>query len=353
MTTSKQLVLTAVAHKAPERNPITFDAQSEVYDTLYKHLKLKTREQLYDFLHCDTWMVQPKVQLSDEEKALKQTQWGWRTVTANYGGGAYEELAWSPLAGKDDLSDIDKHAWPDPAKRHDWSHIAAEVPAHKDRAIIGACCWGAYFTASFVRGMEGIMMDLALNHAYAEKLIGRISEIIQAMVTRMLTAPGAEGIDIVYMADDTCNHRAPMFSPATFKKFIVPYLSKMTGIAHKHGKKFLLHTCGAVRPVLPMIIDAGVDMLEPIQITAAGMDPEGLKRDFGRDICFYGGVDLQHVLNEGTPQTVADEVRRLIDILGKDGGYIIGPGHTYIQVDAPIDNILAMYKTAYEYRPHS
>jgi uroporphyrinogen decarboxylase len=80
------------------------------------------------------------------------------------------------------------------------------------------------------------------------------------------------------------------------------------------------------------------------------MEPRGLKRDFGKDLCFYGGVDLQQVLCRGTTQTVADEVKRLIDILGQDGGYIIGPGHTYIQVDAPIENIMAMYETAYSYR---
>jgi uroporphyrinogen decarboxylase len=102
-----------------------------------------------------------------------------------------------------------------------------------------------------------------------------------------------------------------------------------------------------------MIIDCGVDMLEPIQVTAAGMEPAALKRDFGRHLCFYGGVDLQRCLCKGTPQSVADEVRRLIDILGDGGGYILGPGHTYIQVDAPLENILSMYRTAYDYRPHA
>jgi uroporphyrinogen decarboxylase len=120
--------------------------------------------------------------------------------------------------------------------------------------------------------------------------------------------------------------------------------------AHQSNKKFLLHVCGAVRPLLPMIIDAGVDMLEPIQTRATGMDPVYLKRDFGQDICFYGGMDLQQILNQGTVDQVQHEVKRLIDILGKDGGYIFGPGHTYIQIDAPIENILAMYNTAVDHK---
>jgi uroporphyrinogen decarboxylase len=127
---------------------------------------------------------------------------------------------------------------------------------------------------------------------------------------------------------------------------VVPYLAKAVEKAHAHDKKFLLHVCGAVRPLLPMIIDCGVDMLEPIQVRAEGMEPAALKRDFGRHLTFYGGLDLQQVLCKGTPNTVADETRRLIDILGDGGGYVFGPGHTYIQPDAPLENILAMYETA-------
>jgi uroporphyrinogen decarboxylase len=152
------------------------------------------------------------------------------------------------------------------------------------------------------------------------------------------------------MADDYCSQLAPMFSPAHFAEFVVPYLRRVVELVHKHDKKFLLHVCGAVRPLLPQIIDCGVDMLEPIQTRATGMDPVALKREFGRDLCFYGGMDLQQTLCKGTPEQVADETRRLIDILGQDGGYIFGPGHTYIQVDAPLKNILTMYDTATRYR---
>jgi uroporphyrinogen decarboxylase len=141
-----------------------------------------------------------------------------------------------------------------------------------------------------------------------------------------------------------------MFSPEDFKELIFPYLRKLVAITHKHNKKFLLHVCGAVRPLLPMIIEAGVDMLEPVQIRAAGMEPAGLKRDFGKDICFYGGIDIQQILNNGTPKQVSDEVKRLIGIMDGNGGYILGPGHTYIQPDTSIENIISMYDTACNYR---
>jgi uroporphyrinogen decarboxylase len=355
MIGSKQRVLAAAEHRGTDRMPITFDAEKEVYDILYKHIGKRDRAALFDTLHCDTWMVLPKnylVPSSQEGKERQTSIWGWQTQTAYYSGGSYGELCYSPLADKEELSDIDKHPWPDPSVQ-DFSHFRSEIASQKDRAIISASSWGAYFIASFIRGMEGILMDFVINQEYAEKLINTIAERLLAFLENMLNSPGAEGIDIVYMADDYCSQRAPLFSPGIFKRFVVPYLSKVAELSHKRGKKFLLHVCGAVRPLLPMIIDCGVDMLEPIQIRAEGMDPEGLKRDFGRHICFYGGIDLQQVLCRGNPQTVCDEVRRMVDILGRDGGYIVGPGHTYIQVDAPLENILAMYKTAYEYRPFS
>ncbi|RPI64273.1 MAG: hypothetical protein EHM48_01125 [Planctomycetaceae bacterium] len=349
---SKQRVLSAVNHRQADRTPITFDAEKEVYDMLYEHFGQADKSALFDRLNCDTWMVLPKNYIthdSDAGKKNKTTIWGWGTTIATYSGGTYEELAVSPLANKDELADIDNHPWPD-ANVQDFSHIPAQCQTQKDRAIIGASSWGAYFIASFLRGMEGIMMDFAINQEYAEKLINTIAERVLAFEDNMLRQAG-DGIDIVYMADDYCSQRAPLFSPDAFKRFVVPYLTKVVAKAHQHNKKFLLHVCGAVRPLLPMIIDCGVDMLEPIQIQAEGMEPAGLKRDFGKHICFYGGLDLQQVLCKGTPQTVADETRRLIDILGKDGGYVFGPGHTYIQVDAPLENILSMYKTAVEYRP--
>jgi uroporphyrinogen decarboxylase len=196
--------------------------------------------------------------------------------------------------------------------------------------------------------MEDLMMDFALRKEYARHLIDRIEERMMTFLDRMLTRH-SEGIDIVYMADDYCSQLAPLFSPQTFEEFVFPYLSRVAEKVHRHDKKFLLHVCGAVRPLLPMIIEAGVDMLEPIQVRAKGMDPASLKRDFGKDLCFYGGVDLQRLLCQGTPQQVSDEVKRLINVLGENGGYILGPGHTYIQVDAPFENIMAMYETAYSH----
>ncbi len=349
--TSKERVLAAVAHRESDLTPITFDAEKEVYSALYERLGLKSKEALFDALHVDTWMILPESFICTPEESRKEqknTPWGYQLRRVAYSGGSYDEVCLNPLAEKDSLADLKAHRWPT-ADHLDFTHFPQEARAHSDRAVIGVFTWGAYFIASYVRGLEHLLMDFAERPAYAETLIRTISEISLEALERMLTSYG-EGIDIIYMADDYCSQQGPLFSPATFRQFVLPYLRKVVDATHKRRKKFLLHCCGAVRPLLPMIIEAGVDMLEPIQVRAEGMNPALLKRDFGKDLCFYGGVDLQQLLCRGTPQQVAAEVKNLIDCLGQDGGYVLGPGHTYIQVDAPLENILMMYETAATYR---
>jgi uroporphyrinogen decarboxylase len=347
---SKERVLAAAGHKDTIRVPLTFDAAAEVYSALYEYLGLETKEQLFNRLHVDTWMILPGNFIytrEEENKIVKTTVWGHKTVVKEFPGGAYDEIFFNPLAGKDEISDLKKFRWPSP-EIFDFSHFPIEAKMHSDKAIIGVFTWGPYFIASFLRGIENLMIDFALRKDYAAYLINKLADISCTVLERMLEFYG-EGIDIVYMADDYCSQDAPMFSPDDFKELISPYLKRLVEVTHRYKKKFLIHICGAVRPLLPLIIDAGVDMLEPIQIRAAGMEPAGLKRDFGKEICFYGGIDIQQILNNGTPQQVSDEVRRLIDIMNGDGGYVLGPGHTYIQIDTPVENILAMYDTAYSY----
>ena len=351
--TGKERVRAAASHRGSDRTPITFDAEKEVYEALHRHIGTATKEELFDRLHVDTWMILPGnfvYPRGQEAEERKTSIWGYTSRRAYYSGGSYDELDQSPLAGKHDLADIDAHPWPEPDTL-DFSHFGREAEEHADRGVIGVFTWGAYFIATFVRGMEDLFLDFALRKEYAHHLISTIADRCFAFLDRMLETAG-DGIDIVYMADDYCSQLAPLFSPALFEEFVVPYLTRMVERVHRAGKRFLLHVCGAVRPLLPLIIEAGVDMLEPVQVRAEGMAPEGLKRDFGRDICFYGGVDLQEVLCRATPEGVAEEVRHLIDVLGEEGGYILGPGHTYIQVDAPMENILAMYDAAAEYRPN-
>ncbi len=345
MHTSKSRVMAAVNHTVADRTPITFDAQPELYVALHERYGTGGNKQaLFDHLKVDTWFIGGK-----RPPEAGGSLWGYQTREVDYGAGKYPELCYSPLAGKDELTDIDAHPWPD-GSALTFDHVPQEAAAEAKRAIIGHSTWGAFFLATYIRGMENLMLDFGLRPAYAEKLIGTIAERCLLLLDQLLA--NSQGVDLVYIADDYCSQQGPLFSPADFKRLVVPYLRQTADRVHAAGKKLLLHCCGAVRPLLPMIIEAGVDVLEPLQIRAEGMEPMALKRDFGRDICFYGGIDLQQVM-PGPRQGVIDEVRRMIDIMGADSGYIIGPGHTYLQVDTPLENIDAMYQTAANYCPHS
>lgn len=348
---SRERVLTAIDHKEPDRVPMTIDMQREVEEDLYRHFGVTTRAALWDRLHIDTWLVGATIEDPDPDAVVpageSRSVWGYRSREVSYGKGKYSEMVHFPLAGAEYTRErIDAHPFPDP-ERITFDSIRKARRNHPDRAIIAHLSHGSYFNATFLRGLEQFLMDMYIDFETTEYLINRINAFVIPAVQKLVNE-AADDFDIYYIADDYCDATRPLFSPELFRSLVKPYLKAIAAIIHKAGKKFLLHVCGAVRELLPDIIDAGVDLLEPIQTSAAGMEIEGLKRDFGKDITFYGSMDLVNILNKCTPEEVREETRKRMRILGRDGGFILGPGHTYIQVDAPLENILAMYETAYK-----
>ena len=132
-----------------------------------------------------------------------------------------------------------------------------------------------------------------------------------------------------------------------FDNFVAPRLQKMINLAHENNIFFLLHSCGDIRTIIPRFIDLGVDILDPIQ--PESMDPIKIKKEFGDYICLRGGISEQNILTHGSVQDVIDETKRIIDNLAPGGGYILAPGHPVLQDDVPVENIIAMYETAFEY----
>jgi uroporphyrinogen decarboxylase len=161
-----------------------------------------------------------------------------------------------------------------------------------------------------------------------------------------------DNIDIVMHSDDLGMQNSPMMSPDMYRRFVKPLHQELIGMLKKKAGgevKFLLHSCGSVRALIPDFIDVGVDILNPIQVSAAGMDTAELKKEFGKDMCFCGGgVDTQEILPRGTPEQVRDEVKRRLDDLAPGGGYIFAAVHN-IQADVPPENLQAMYETLQAY----
>lgn len=345
--TSRERILTAVAHREGDRVPITFDAEREVKDLLKRHFGVGDDEGLWRALHVDTRLV--GADHSDPRRGRRDgldfDYWGVGTGEVEYSFGKMYDICHHPLAGMETIDEIEAYHWPSPDEIL-FSTLRAARERCPDKAIIAYFCHGGYFTGTEMRGMERFLMDLAEKPAFAARIIEKVCAYVYPALERLCGEAGG-AFDIFYVADDFCTSSGPLISPAFFRAHIKPYLARMADICHAHGKLMLLHTCGSIRALLPEIIDAGVDILEPIQTSAAGMGVEGLKRDFGDAITFYGSIDLINVLGPGTPERVRAEVLKNFRVLGEGGGFIVGPGHTYIQPDAPLENILAMYETAY------
>ncbi|HTL53268.1 MAG TPA: uroporphyrinogen decarboxylase family protein [Planctomycetota bacterium] len=349
MMTGRERVLTALAHREPDRVPITFDAEAEVKVLLKNHFHVTTDDELWRALHVDTRLVgatHHHPNQGDQPDGTHRSFWGYGSKQIRDAHGVRSDIVYFPLGKMTTAAELDQHPWP-AADELTFEKIRESRQNNPDAAIIAHITHGGYFNGTFLRGMEQFCLDLAGEPAFARKVIGKITDYLFPAVERLCKEAG-DSFDIFYMADDFCTARGPLVSPACFRKFIKPYLATIAGIVHGHDKKFLLHVCGSVRTFLPELIDAGVDLLEPIQTSAEGMAVEGLKRDFGAKMAFYGSIDLIQVLARGTPAQVRAEVLKNFRVLGPQGGFILGPGHTYIQPDTPLENILSMYKTGYE-----
>jgi uroporphyrinogen decarboxylase len=199
-------------------------------------------------------------------------------------------------------------------------------------------------TAMYLRGIEQIMMDLAESPALVEAMLGHINDYYLEYNRRVFEdarQDGKSGIDIFMMGDDFGAQTGPLISVAMWRRYFQKGFRAFIDLAHSYGIRVMHHTCGGVRPLIPLFIDAGLDILQSLQPRAAGMDLAGLKRDFGRDLVLHGSVDIQQVLPFGTPDDVREHVRAQLEAGKAGGGLIICTAHN-IQVDVPPDNVMAL-----------
>jgi uroporphyrinogen decarboxylase len=198
-----------------------------------------------------------------------------------------------------------------------------------------------------LRGWEQFMIDLAQGGPFLEALLEKLTEFHLANLARYLDAVGP-CIQIIVMVDDLGTQHGLQISPQMYRRWIKPCHTRIYGYVHQHYPQIyvFLHSCGSIYPLIPDLIEAGVQILNPVQISAAGMDPVRLKREFGAHLTFWGGgCDTQHTLPCGTPAEVVAEVKRLLDIFAPGGGYVFNQVHN-IQADVPPENIVAMLETA-------
>jgi uroporphyrinogen decarboxylase len=184
-------------------------------------------------------------------------------------------------------------------------------------------------------------MWMTSNPELVQAIIAKVVDYEVAATRRFLEAAGGM-IDIAYFGNDFGAQRGLFISPEMWQRFIRKPLKRYFDVAHEFGCKVMQHSCGSVRGIIPWLIEDGVDVLDPVQVAAAGMDLPGLVRDFGRQLCFHGGVDTQRTLPFGSVADVRAEVRSYLDLTRANGGYILAGSQEYIE-DIPLDNILAIY----------
>jgi uroporphyrinogen decarboxylase len=351
--TSKERVLTAVARRQPDRVPMDFSANPFVLKRLHDELGTATHRQLLDRLHSDIVDIRgvvdpvyrgpiPKERMLDN--GVKENFWGWRQQVVQTAMGPEEVFVDFVLAGAQTLEDLRAHRWPEP-DWFDFTGFGERLDEYGDLAVMasGASIWQH---PSFLRGLENLLADLLDAPEMAEFLLDKFTDFYVAFFDRMFTA--AQGrIDLLRIADDLGTQQGLLLGPEMFSRVFAPRLKRLIDLAHSHGVRVMFHSCGSIVPYIEPLIALGVDVLDSIQVTAAGMDPQMLEDRFGARLCLHGSIDTQRLLPRGTPAEVADTVRQMCRVLGAGGGFILAPCHV-LQTDVPTANVLALYDTGFE-----
>lgn len=340
-------VQAAVERRAGDRVPFDFWAVPEVITSLETYLGARSEEELLQLLGIDCRLVSPDY-IGPEPQHFPDgsylTPWGsHRKLVANPYS-TYEEYASFPLSGAKTAADVETWAgWPQ-ARYWDWDSIPLKVRKlnEKARCHIRYEVGGIFESAWALYGLEHFLVDLIDRPAVPCAIMDAYTDLMIANVHRLMNA--AQGcIDMLYTYDDVAIQSGLLMSAAMWREFILPRHQRLNRVIKSYGLKILYHSCGAVAPLIGSLVnDMGIDVLNPLQPRARGMDMRQIKSQFGAQIAFHGGIDLQKTMASGTPRDVRREVAERIDVLAAGGGYICTTAH-YLQADTPLENILALY----------
>jgi len=355
----RERVLKSLAHVEADRVPWDYWATREVTARLLKGLSLADEEALLRFLDVDFRYVlgpshagQAGTNSGDE---LVQDSWGVvrkkMTVKSGDGSWAYSHVQCSPLENMGSVAEVDGYPhWPSP-EGLDYSSVRRECEEVGEYAVVFG---GDRLDRAaqlkpmmYLRGMEQTYLDLKQNPEIADSILDHIRCYYLEYNRRVFEAAAGK-IDIFLMGDDFGTQEGLMVSLEDWRRYFRDGFRQYIDLAHEYGVKVMHHTCGSVVELIPDFIAAGLDVLQSLQPRAKGMDLARLKREFGRDICLHGGIDIQQVLPRGTPDQVREHVRRQVECAKPAGGYIASTAHN-LQPDVPSENILALFDAYREF----
>lgn len=374
--TPRQRVLAAMNHQPPDRTPLdvggikTTSLNVHAYDNLREYLsqpphnllsppaeiahwrsqRTHMHESISSYLGSDVRRVHVRLPYPLPEATTAPVQFDeWGNEWTRAPTGLYF-VSRSALEHVRSVDDVERFAWPDPSALMNAGAIAGaarELRASTDCAICLDFPDGVVHQTQFLLGFERWLTLTVDDRRLFEAVADRVAEIYSAMVGPVLDAVG-DNVDLVLHCDDIAAQRGPLVSPRSWRESIKPYQSRIILTIKAHTRaKFLFHSCGSVAWALPDLIGMGVDGINPVQVSANDMDTARLKREFGRDLFFWGAIDTHHVLPFGTPADVRAEVRHRVDDLSRDGGYIAGSVHI-IQAEVPPENVIAMAEAVRE-----
>jgi len=326
-----------------EEDPPVFDRKQQLVipsEEVLQILKIDTR---YLFPGPrDEW----KCEIREEEQGFSYVdEWGIEMFMPR-DQGLYFDMVKHPLAHSS-KEDLDKYPWPapdDPGLTRGLRERARWLYENTDYALVA---WGnasIFERAWYLRGFMQFFSDLILNPDFACALMDKLLEWNLSFLDHYLGAIG-DWIQVLQLSDDLGHQEGLLLSPEMYRKYIKPRQAELIRFIRKRTNAFIFyHTCGAVFELIPDLIEIGVDVLNPVQVSAKGMDPVRLKKEFGNKIAFWGGIDTQSLLPYATPEEVRRQTRIRILQLGRNSGYVLNPVHN-IQADVPPENILALFHT--------
>lgn len=345
--THKERVFKAMGHVETDRVPFMYRDVPSVRKRLKRDLTLHSDDELFEALDIDFRWVEPVYiggKTISEEKYRKDI-WGveWKLTMFSESGGYWNELS-NPLANVTDPSALDNYPWPN-ASDWDFSGVENFCDKYSEYAIMtapGIASPGILqYPVQNLIGVERSFIEPLINPEFFKKLIDKVVSFQVDFIESLFRA-GNGKIDFFRIGDDYGSQNGLLMSVEMWNDFFLNSCKRMADTAKRYGAHYYQHSCGAIRDLIPSFLRAGVEVLDPIQVLAKGMDPSELKKEYGDVLTFSGGVDEQELLPNGTPDKIKEETKKLIDIMGKNGGFFLGPTHNF-QEDISTENILAMY----------
>jgi uroporphyrinogen decarboxylase len=377
--TPRRRVLSALDHKIPDRVPVDLGGNQtgihkDAYRNLTRHLGFpdeieimdavqqlaRPSERLLERFHVDTRYISAGPASTWKDGIVKVERGGrvWHDLTDEFGirwsmpddQPLYMDITLHPLA-KATVREVADYPWPkgdDPSRFAGLRERALRLRRDTPYAVVSGISGVIYETCWYLRGLEQWFCDLLTDPEFCEAMLDQTLKFWLGWFRLFLDEAG-DIVDVIMIGDDLAGQDGPLFNPAVYRRLVKPRHRRLVDSLRSRTKaKIWYHTCGSCAALIPDLLENGIHILNPVQLSARDMDPFDLKRRFGRDLVFWGGgCDAQRVLPRGTPAEVEEDVRRNLEAFKPGGGYVFNSVHN-IQGDVRPENIIALFDTAYE-----